>query len=155
MADEYKKFDTHDIFTIHNARLAKDATVIEGGEKPMVKLTFVVTSRSDRHSDMWVEATVQDRNSDLASHFKKGDIVGLTGKLALRKWGDNNEKQSVELLRAEVHPTAELFAAAKERGWTPGAARNQSDKPAAKKTTTPAKKPAAKAKKEIVDLDEE
>lgn len=153
MADkEYKSYDTQDQLTIHNARLAKDAQVIEGGEKPLVKLTFVITSRSDRHSDMWVEATVQDRNSDLASFFKKGDLVGLTGKLALRKWGDNNEKFSIELIRAEIHPTPELFAAAKERGWTPGAA--SATKTETKKDTKKAA-PKAKAKKEIVELEDD
>lgn len=139
MAEEYKKYDSQAGFEMHNARLAKDAQVIEGGDRPLVKLTTVCTSRSERHSDMWVEVTVADRQSDFAKYLKKGDTLGFKGFPALRLWGDDNAKFSFEVVRAELMPSIELFAAVKERGFTPGAAnaggKKAAAKPAAKKRT--------------------
>jgi len=135
MSEEYKKYDSQAGSWVQNARLAKDAQVIEGGEKPLVKLTFVLTSRSDRHSDMWVEAAVQDRQSSLAAYLKKGDELGVAGFPALRRWGDNDEKFSIEWVRAEIFPSIELFSELKERGFEPGAQPAKKGK----KTTKPAK----------------
>ncbi len=140
---DYKRFDTHDTFTIHNARLAKDPAIIEGGEKPLVKLTFVSTTRSERYEDLWIEAAVRDGQADLATHLKKGDTIGITGKPAFRRWGDDNAKVSFELLRAELFPPIELFQTLKERGFTPGGG--------SKKPATKGAKPARK----IVNLDDE
>lgn len=149
MSEEYKKFDSQAGTWVQNARMAKDAQVIEGGEKPMVKLTFVLTSRSDRHSDLWVEATVQDRQASLASYIKKGDVLGVNGFPALRRWGDDNEKFSFELGRAEIFPSIDLFMELKERGFEPGA-EVKTGKKQAKKAAKPAKR-----QRPVQDLDDD
>ena len=155
MGEEYKKYDSQATFIIHNARLAKDPQVIEGGERPMVKLTFVVTSRKDRYSDMWVEATVVDRQASLASYLQKGDVVGFEGFPCLRKWGENNEKASYELDYAEVMPPPELFAALKERGFEAGAEVKGSGKKGGKKGGKPVAAPAAKKTRAIKEPEPE
>src|SRR5689334_6537217 len=128
MTEEYKKYDSQHGYNIHNARLAKDADVKPGNKGPMVRLTFVATSRSDRHSDMWWEATVSDFNAPMAAHLKKGDTLGIEGFPALRRYGDDNEKFSLELLRAEIFPNIDLIKKLKERGFTPG--QKTAEKPA-------------------------
>lgn len=145
MAEEYKKYDSQAEIIMHNARLTKDAQVIEG-EKPLVKLSTVCTSRRDRHSDMWLEITVRDFDSAFASYLKKGDKLGFRGFPALRLWGDDNTKFSVEVDRAELCPSIELLMEVKERGFEPGAVKGA--KPAAKKTTK-------KAPRKVVDLDDD
>lgn len=144
MSDDYKKYDSQDNYNIHNARLTKDATVNEGTKGPMVRLTFVSTSRNDRHSDLWVEATVNDFQASMATYLKKGDVIGVSGKPALRRYGDNDEKISFEIVRADIHPSIPLFQALKERGFEPGA------KPGAKKTG--AKKTTTKPAKTVVEI---
>lgn len=148
MAD-YKKYDSQATTIVHNARLTEDATVIEGGEKPLVKIKFVLTSRSERHSDLWVEATVQDRQSDLAKYLKKGDTLGVQGFPALRRWGEDNKMVSFELVRAELMPSIELFVSLKERGFEPGAAKGGKKAPPKK----PAKKPVRNPEPEDLDDD--
>lgn len=149
MSEEYKRYDSQIEVNTWNMRLAKDAQVIEGGEKPMVKLTVVATSRSERHSDMWLEITAADRQSDLCAHLKKGDKIGVRGGfLALRRWGDNNEKFSLEIIRGEVVVDPDLIAQCKERGFTPGG----NSKPAAKGGKVP---PKGKAPKKVQSLDDD
>lgn len=138
MADEFKSYDSQDRYSIHNARLTKDAEVRDGTKGPMVRLTFVSTCRGERHSDLWIEATVSDFNSAMAAHLKKGDVIGIAGKPGLRRYGDDNEKFSFELLRADIYPSIPLIQALKERGFTPGQAATT--KKAAPKKATVAKK---------------
>lgn len=152
MANEYKRYDSQAGFWMQNARLAKDPQVIEGGEKPMVKLTFVLTSRSDRHEDTWVEVTVNDRQSDLAAALQKGDVIGFAGFPATRVWGDP-PRTSFEVVRAELYPSIDLIVKLKdERGWEPGAGvKAKGGKAAPKKG-----KFAAKGKRRPVeDIDED
>lgn len=157
--DEYKRFDTSDAYEIHHARLTKDAEVRDGDRGQMVRLTFVSTCRSERYENLWVEANVQDFQADIAAFMKKGDVIGVRGKPGLRRYGDDNEKISFELIRAELKIPPSLYGDLKERGWEPGAG---GEKPAAKKGgKTPAKggKVPAKgkqaAKKEVIDLDDD
>ncbi len=63
---EFKSYDSQDRYSIHNARLTKDATVTPGNKGNMVRITFVSTSRNDRHSDLWVEANIGDFQSGMA-----------------------------------------------------------------------------------------
>lgn len=151
MAD-FKKFDSQAGIWQQNGRLTKDPQIIEGGDKPMVKLTFAIESRSERHSTMWWEVTVQDRQSDLAAALQKGDVLGWAAFPAMRMWGDNNDKHSLEAVRAELFPSIELIVKLKARGWVPG------QKPAAKGAKAAAKgkaKPAAKGKKQVQSLDDD
>lgn len=125
MAEEYRKYDAQAGFWMQNARLTKDPMIIEGGDKPLVKLTFVCTSRSERHSDLWVEVAVNDRQADLASYLEKGDVLGFAGFPAIRKWGDEKQNTSFEVVRAELFPSVGLIMECKERGWEPGAAKGK------------------------------
>jgi hypothetical protein len=150
--EEFKRFDSHAQFSMHNARLAKEPQIIKAGDGEMVKLQVVCTSRNDRHSDLWVEVTVRDGNGDLAKFLQKGDNFGFSGFPALRKWGDNNDKISFEVLRAELFCSIDLFGKLKERGWAPGAAKPRATKNPARNAgrLTVAKKP-----RPIVDLDDD
>lgn len=155
---EYKKFDSQCGIWAQNARLAKDPQIIEGGEKPMVKLTFALESRSERHSTAWWEVTVSDRQSDLASALQKGDVIGWAGFPAVRKWGDDNKNVSLEAVRAELFPSIELLVALKARGWVPGAGVKANSKAAPKKGAKPPKKGAKPVKKParvVQDLDDD
>lgn len=156
MAD-YKKYDSQDRYSIYNATLAKDPRITEGNNGTMVSLTFVSNSRSDRHTDLWVEANVGDFQTALARYLKKGDVLGVSGKPALRNWDDKegNERQSFELVRAEIFPPISLFMELKERGFTPGAAPKGGKKNAAKGSTkAPAKGGSKKQIAEIPDDDD-
>ena len=135
MAEDFKKYDSQDTYVIHNARLTSDAQVIETGERAMVKLKFASECRNERYETLWVEATVADRHAGLARYLKKGDVVGVSGKPGLRRWGDDNDKISFELTYAEIMPSIELISAAKERGFAPGGVVAKV-KEAAKKTRT-------------------
>jgi hypothetical protein len=146
---EYKKYDSQAGMWMQNARLAKDPQIIEGGEKPLVKLTVVCTSRSERHDDLWVEIAVNDRQADFASHLEKGDVLGFAGFPAIRRWGDDNEKVSFEVVRAELYPSIDLLQTVKERGWEPGAGSMRGKKKGGKK----AAKSAAKKPRQVQDLD--
>lgn len=146
---DYKKYDSQATFIVHNARLTEDATVLEGGDEPMVKLKFVCTSRSDRHSDMWVEVTVGRGQSGLARYLKKGDTLGVQGFPALRRWGENNDKISFEIVRAEIMPRPELIGELKERGFEPGAGNGGGKKPAKAKPARKVREP------EPEDLDDD
>lgn len=153
MSDDRKKYDSQCGIWAHNARLAKDPQIIEGGDKPMIKLTFALESRSERHSTAWWEVTVNDRQSDLGAALQKGDVVGFAGFPAMRKWGDNQEKVSLECVRAELFPSIELIMRLKERGWVPGAGAKAKQSVPAKKVPPPAKK--FPPKRPIQDLDDD
>lgn len=147
---EFKKYDSDDNYTHHNARLSQDPEVREYDGKKFVKLKFASDTRgkdkngNDRYSTMWVEATVTDYDSEMAAMLKKGDVLTIEGKPALRLWGDDNENASFELVRARLHAPVSLKATLKERGFSPGGA-----KPAAKPTK------GGKAKKKIVEIPED
>lgn len=122
MGEDFKKYDTEDTFEIAGVRLAKDAETREVGDSNLTTLTFVSTSRADSDSDLWVEAKVADRQSDLAAFLKKGDVLHkVVGKPVMRRYGDNNEKFSFQLKRASMVVPLTLLGTLKERGWVPGA----------------------------------
>jgi single-stranded DNA-binding protein len=137
---EFKKFDTQAVTHYFNVRLAKDAQAKEFGENTFVSATFVDSSRLDGDEEMWVEANVTKRNSALASYLEKGDVMSVSGKLTMRRWGDDNEKVAFNLRNAELHVSPGLLATLKERGWTPGSDEVKGAAPAKKS------KPTAKGK---------
>lgn len=141
MAEDFKKFDSPDRYSFPGARLAKDPHVYEGtGDNPLVTLTFVSGSRNEADSDLWVEAKVNDRNADLATFLRKGDILhDVTGKPCLRRYGDSNEKFSFQLRRAEIVVPYALFPELKSRGWVPGA-KSTKAAPASNRKPRPAQK---------------
>lgn len=117
---DFKKFDTQALTHYWHVRLAKDAQSKEFGENTFVQFTFVDSSRLDGDEEMWVDANVTKRNAVLASYLEKGDVLGVTGKLTMRRWGDDNDKVAFNLRNAELHIEPGLLATLKERGWTPG-----------------------------------
>jgi len=153
MSDEYKKYDSEIRVEYIGARLTKDAEVRDGANGKMVRLTVVATSKAESDSDLWLEVNVQDSQAELAAHLKKGDTLHkIEGFLTLRKYGENNEKFSINVRRARLSvPIGPVVTIGdlKERGFVPGAG-GQAAKKGGK--TPPAKKPPAK---KIVDLDDE
>ncbi len=145
MSDSYKKYDSSDEYVHHNARLTHDAVVTSFGDgRKMVKLKFASEAKGqtkdgeDRYSTIWVEAIVSDYDADKAALLKKGDVLTVVGKPALRMWGDNLDKVSFELLRARLHMPVSLFVELKERGFDPtgkgkGKAKPTKGKPGKKK----------------------
>lgn len=154
---EYRKYDTQDRLRIAGARLAKDPESRDGEHGKMVRLTVVSTSRKEAHSDLWLEVNVGDFHAEAASFLVKGDTVHLIeGKPCLRRYGDDNEKFSLVVDRAEVIIPLDLQATLKERGWVPGAKTSgkAAGKPAGK--AKPASKPAAPKKKvEVVEVEDD
>lgn len=159
---EFKSYDSQATLEIHNARLTKDADVKDGDRGKMVSITFVITSRNERDSELWVEAQVNDFQAELAAHLQKGDVLGVSGLPVLQRYGDDNEKFAFKIRRAQIMPSVDLFVALKERGFEPGgggekkSAGKSSGKPASKGAAKPAgKKMPSTAKRKVVDLDED
>lgn len=126
LMSEYKKYDSDDTYVQHNARLTHDATVTSVGEgRKLVKVKFTSEAKGqtkdgdDRYETIWVEAIVGDYDADKAAYLKKGDVLSVEGKPALRLWGDDNDKISFELIRARLHLPVSLFQELKERGFDP------------------------------------
>lgn len=149
---EYRKFDSSSKYINFGARLTKDAETrkLQDG-KELVRISFVDTSRHENDQDMWFEATPGDRQTGLAKYLRKGDTIGVEGKVSMRRFGDNNEKVAFAIRRAELHIPGELFAKLKERGWNP-----QADSKPATQSKPPAKKTTAKAPPaDMPDLDDD
>lgn len=151
MSDKtYKKWDSDDNYIQHNARLAFDPEVKEFSGKKFVRIKFTSETRGedaqgkDRYSTMWVEALVSDFESDKAAMLKKGDVLTVEGKPAIRIWGDD-DKASFELVRARLHLPVSLFMELQERGFSPGGKPGKS-KPAPK---------AGKRSKKVVEIPED
>jgi len=151
---DYKKYDSDDVYTQYNARLTHDASVTKLADgRKLVKIKFTSEAKgqdkdgNDRYETIWVEAIVGDYDADKASYLKKGDVLGVDGKPALRLWGDDNDKISFELIRARLHLPVSLFQELKERGFDPsGKGGGKKGKPAKGKS-----KPAGK-RKPIVEI---
>lgn len=160
---EYKKFDTKANHQYFNVRLTKDATVKEFSDNKQVSLTFVDSSRRDNDEEMWVDAKVVNSQKAMSSYLEKGDVVTFSsGKLTMRRYGDDNEKVAFSLDNAQVEVTIDLLVQLKERGFVPGAeAPLKGDAPVKKKSAAPTKgKPGPKpgVKKNIpieIDLDDD
>lgn len=145
--DNFKKYDSNDSYTAHFARLTKDADIKAFDDREIVRITFVSSSRKDAHADMWIDATATDFQADLVKHLKKGDVVSITGKLTMRKYGENQEKVSFGIDRADIIVPPSLFAELKARGFTPGAGKKGATKAA------PPPKKTGPTKRAVVDVD--
>lgn len=149
--DNYRKYDSDDNYTQHNARLTHDASVTKLGDgRKLVKVKFTSECKGqtkdgdDRYETIWVEAIVGDFDADKASYLKKGDVLSVEGKPALRMWGDDGDKVSFELVRSRLHLPVSLFQELKERGFDPtGKGGGNKGKKAVKPT---------KGKKKIVEI---
>jgi single-stranded DNA-binding protein len=161
---EYKSYDSDTKVTYCGARLTKDAESRDGEHGKMVRLTVVATSRKDAYSDLFLEVNVADFHAELASFLKKGDTLHkIHGQLCLRRYGDENEKFSIVVDRAEITvPIALQGECKEERGWTPGqksaaGGKKEAGKKDAKKGTkvTPAKSGKKAPPVDIPEDDEE
>jgi single-stranded DNA-binding protein len=117
---EFKKFDSDDKYLNHSARLTKDPEVFPSKDPtkpPMVRLTFVSTSRQEKSKDIWIEAKVRDRDANIACFLKKGDTLPIEGKILLEEF---NGKLYHKLEQAQVHINVELLMACKTRGFVGG-----------------------------------
>lgn len=158
---DFKKFDTHAVTHYFNVRLAKDAQTVEFSDNKMAKLTFVDSSRLDSDEEMWVEANVVKSQTAMASYLEKGDVLSVTGKLTMRRYGDDNSQVAHNLRNADMKLPIDLIVKLKERGFTPGSDAVKGDAPAAKKkgpgrpagSGKKADKPAAKKTNIPVEID--
>lgn len=145
---EFKKYDSDDVYVQHNARLTSDPDVKEYDGKKFVKIKFTSETRgenkdgTERYETVWVEALVSDYDSEMAAMLKKGDVLTVEGKPGLRRWGDDNDMISFELIRARLHTPISLKAELKERGFSPGKSKPTKGKP-------------AKGKKKVVEIPED
>ena len=147
---EFRKYDTDSNYTCWAARLTKDAEVKDFGDRQLVRLNFADSSRMDSDEDIWIEANPSDRDAALAKCLKKGDTIGIEGKLTMRRYGDNKEKVAFNIRFAKLHvPIALLMECKEKRGFTPGAASSGGNGKAPAK----ANKPAARPTVEIPDED--
>lgn len=142
---EYQKYDTDDKFSIWHARLAKDAEVRTTSTGEMVRLTFVSESKAESDEPIWIDATPQDHQAEMAKFLRKGDVLGIEGKLTLRKGTDG--KSFHNLRRAILHPEPSLIKTLKERGFVPGSKKGNGNSKPAPKGPAPAKR--------VVNLDDE
>ena len=88
---EYKTYDSDDTFTMHHAKLVKDAEWRTGGSSDkggFAKLTFVSTSKREGDEKLWIEVLAPDSQADVARNLRKGDVLSVSGKLTARKNGD-------------------------------------------------------------------
>ena len=116
---EFKKYDSDDVYINYSARLTKDPEVRVVGNKELVRLTFVSTSRAEGDEDMWIEATPQDSQMEIAKFLRHKDVLPIEGKPTLRKYGENKEKHAYNLRRTKLHINVELLMRCKERGYVP------------------------------------
>lgn len=142
MAD-FKKYDSDSTHVSYSARLAKEPEVKEGPNGPMVRLTYVDTSRKEGDEDMWIEASPFDRDVELSKYLKKGDSLGIEGHLCMRKYGEG--KVAFNLRNCKLHIPLSLFMVLKERGFTPGQTASAGQAPPLKAKT---------AKREILEMPE-
>ena len=165
----YKRYDTKDKVEFVGPRLAKDPEVKDGAYGKMVRLAVVGDCRDpkegdNKYSPIWYEVNVGDYHAEAAAYLEKDDVLHMIkGKMALRRYGDDNEKFAICILRAELDIPLELQAVLKERGWVPGESKTEkggkkdkkSSSTKSSKTASPAKKKAPPVEIPDDDDDEE
>lgn len=147
---EWKKFDSQVQLTVFNARLAKDPRIVEIYEGEIVSFSIVLTSRREKHCDVWYDVLPRKFDADKCKYLKKGDMVSFTGFPCAREWAsETGKKMAHEVTDASVIITPALLGELKERGWTPRA------KTAANAPVKPAVKPVKTPKVAVVDPDDD
>ena len=149
---EYRKYDTDSKSEYWNIRLTADAEV--KGEN-FVKLKFASESSREDDETMWIDVIPLDGQAPISSFLKKGDVIpGVSGRLTMQRWGEDNDKISFTLKGAYLHLSPELIVELKERGFVPGSkstSGGKKGKPAAKNPP----KPAGKGRRPVVSIDDE
>jgi hypothetical protein len=135
MAKEYKRYDSPCFVEYHNARIATDQVtcVASKNDEPLVRFKVVADSRNDRFEPLWLEVNVGKFNAKAASFLEKDDVLSLRGRLAMRLWGDDNDKVAISVEFAELFMSGELISKLKERGFDPDGEPNYTDEGSGKK----------------------
>lgn len=164
MTKEYKRYDSPCFVEYHNARIATEPTCVASkDDEPLVRFKVVADSRNDRFEPLWLEVNVGKFNAKAASFLQKDDIISFRGRIAMRLWGDDNDKVSISVEFADLFIPGALIAELKERGFDPDGEPNYTEEGSGKKGKKGKKgKPDKKAGKkpdkkkvEIPDDDEE
>lgn len=149
---EFKKFDSQVQLTVFNARLTKDPRIVEMADGEIVSFTIVLTSRREKHCDVWYDVMPRKFDADKCKFLKKGDVVSFTGFPCAREWAsETGKKMAHEVTDANVIITPALLGELKERGWVPGVKTSVAAKAPVKSPAKPVKAP----KVAIVDPDDE
>lgn len=134
MAKEYKRYDSPCFVEYHNARIATDPTCVASKDgEPLVRFKVVADSRNDRFEPLWLEVNVGKFNAKAASFLQKDDIVSFRGRVAMRLWGDDNDKVSISVEFADLFIPGHLIGELKERGFDPDGEPNYTDDGGGKK----------------------
>lgn len=135
MAKEYKRYDSPCFVEYHNARIATDeVTCIKSkNDEPLVRFKVVADSRNDRFEPLWLEVNVGKFNAKAASFLQKDDVVSFRGRIAMRLWGDDNDKVAISVEFAELFLSGALINELKERGFDPEGEPNYTDDNGGKK----------------------
>lgn len=152
MADkEWKKYNSDFRSDGFNIRLTDDAEVL--GEN-FVKFTFAAESANEGDETMWIDVIPLDQQAPIASFLKKGDVVSVTGRLTMQKWGDNRDKVSFTLRGAYLHLDPSFIAELKERGFVPGT-KSVTKSGGKGKAAKPPAKAAGRGRRPVVNLDDD
>lgn len=152
MSEEFRKYNSDIETKAMNIRLTKDAEV--KGDN-FVKLTFAAESTGEMDATMWWDVIPFDGQAPIASFLKKGDIISVTGRPTLQKWGDDDAKFSLTLKNARLHLDPNLVAELKERGFVPGSKSTGGGAKPGAKGKAPPPKAAGKGKRPVVNLDDD
>ena len=156
--EERKRYDSDFVGRYCGVMVATDPTCIESKEgNPLVRFKVVAERRNDRFSPMWIEVNVGQFNAKAASFLQKGDILHkIEGALAMRLWGDDNDKVAISMEFADITIPGSLFSELKERGFDPDGDPNYTEEEGSKKKSKKDKKAKpGKGKKPTKDEDED
>ena len=157
---EHQRYDSKCFGEYIGARLAMDPTCIETKDgNPLTRFKLVADSKNDRFTPLWLEVNVNQYGSKIASFLKQGDVIHkVRGRLAMRLWGDDNDKVAISLEFADLDIPNELIAELKVRGYDPDGDANYTDGEDTKKKSNKKVKPSKgkpSKKKEEPEEDED
>ena len=155
--EEHQRYDSKCFGEYIGARLAMDPTCIETKDgNPLTRFKLVADSKNDRFTPLWLEVNVNQYGSKIASFLKQGDVLHtVRGRLAMRLWGDDNDKVAISLEFADLDIPNELIAELKERGYDPDGDANYTDGDDTKKKSNKKVKPGKKPSKKKEEPEEE
>jgi len=88
------------ITAIFNARIGKDAQVINGQKGSFMSMDVVVNDRSINGEEKatWVRVTSSKSNHvNLAQYLTKGKVITITGNVSTRSWSDKDGNAQAQL----------------------------------------------------------
>lgn len=157
-SEERKRYDSDFVGRYCGVMVATDPTCIESKDgNPLTRFKVVAERRNDRFAPMWIEVNVGQFNGKAASFLQKGDVLHkIEGALAMRLWGDDNDKVAISMEFADITIPGTLFAALRERGFDPDGDPNYTEEgDTKKKSNKKDKKKPGKGKPAPKDDDED